>query len=51
MYNDNQKEEYIKLITEHLANIKDEKFLRRIYISVRDYVKCAEGGQKEHDGL
>ncbi len=33
------QEEYRKLITDMVNSINDEKFLRRIYISLRDYIK------------
>ena len=37
------QEFYKKMITRLLQKIHNEKFLRRIYISLREYVKESEG--------
>lgn len=36
------KMNYKKLIIEMVGKIKDEKFLKRIYISLREYLKESE---------
>ena len=36
------KENYKELIKEMIENIEDEKFLKRIYISIREYIKEKE---------
>lgn len=36
------KERYKELIKEMIEKVEDEKFLKRIYISIRDYLKEKE---------